>query len=170
ARAPFAEALGILLKGHALPTIDPALEGGTEATGAPQNGVAVNGKAHVAAPAPAPAASFTPGASAGVEAAAAGTPPAAGEKLASQMAARTSLSRIGGKDVFEKCFKFMTADNARSMGVYPFFRPLDFNNGPEAQLEGRKVVMLGSNNYLGLTTHPRVREAAKPAIEKYSTS
>lgn len=95
---------------------------------------------------------------------------AAEQKLASQMAARTSLSRIGGRDVFEKCFKFMTADNARAMGVYPFFRPLDFNNGPEAQLEGRKVIMLGSNNYLGLTTHPKVREAAKEAIEKYGTS
>src|SRR4029079_3890143 len=98
------------------------------------------------------------------------TSSAAEQKLASQMAARTSLSRIGGKDVFEKCFKFMTADNARSMGVYPFFRPLDFNNRPEAQLEGRKVIMLGSNNYLGLTTHPRVREAAKEAIDKYGTS
>lgn len=95
---------------------------------------------------------------------------AAEKKLASQMAARTSLSRIGGRDVFEKCFKFMTADNARAMGVYPFFRPLDFNNGPEAQLEGRKVIMLGSNNYLGLTTHPKVREAARQAIEKYGTS
>lgn len=99
--------------------------------------------------------------------------PAAGSdeaELKSQMAARTSLSRIGGRDVFEKCFKFMTADNARKMGVYPFFRPLDFNNGPEAQLEGRSVIMLGSNNYLGLTTHPKVREAARSAIEKYGTS
>jgi 8-amino-7-oxononanoate synthase len=64
----------------------------------------------------------------------------------------------------------MAADNARAMGVYPFFRPLDFNNGPEAVLEGRSVIMLGSNNYLGLTTHPKVREAAKRAIEKYGTS
>src|SRR5262249_19756523 len=53
---------------------------------------------------------------------------------------------------------------------YPFFRPLDFNNGPIAQLEGREVIMLGSNNYLGLTTHPKVREAAKQAIDKYGTS
>ncbi|MBK9259297.1 MAG: aminotransferase class I/II-fold pyridoxal phosphate-dependent enzyme [Polyangiaceae bacterium] len=86
------------------------------------------------------------------------------------MARRTSLSRIGGRDVFDKCRKFMAADNARAMGVYPFFRPLDFNNGPEAVLEGRSVIMLGSNNYLGLTTHPKVREAAKQAIEKYGTS
>ncbi|WP_231511617.1 aminotransferase class I/II-fold pyridoxal phosphate-dependent enzyme [Chondromyces apiculatus] len=91
-------------------------------------------------------------------------------KLATQMASRTSLSRLGGRDVFEKCFKFMTADNARAMGVYPFFRPLDFNQGPEAQLEGRRVTMFGSNNYLGLTTHPKVREAARQAIDKYGTS
>src|SRR5262249_47547124 len=95
---------------------------------------------------------------------------AAEQKLASQMAARTSLSRIGGRDVFEKCFKFMTADNARTMGVYPFFRPLHFNNCPRAQLEERSVIMVGSNNSLGLTTHPRVREAAKAAIDKYGTS
>src|SRR5215468_3514480 len=93
ARAPFAEALGIVLKGHALPTIDPALEGETEATGAPrrergsaggepaaQNGAAVNGKAH--APAAAPAAGAAPagggnGASLGGEAAASPTPSAA---------------------------------------------------------------------------------------------
>jgi hypothetical protein len=75
-----------------------------------------------------------------------------GELLKKQMASRTSLSRIGGRDVFEKCFKFMTADNARAMGVYPFFRPLDQNNGPEAMLDGHAVTMLGSNNYLGLTT------------------
>jgi 8-amino-7-oxononanoate synthase len=90
--------------------------------------------------------------------------------LAQSMAERASLAKVGGRDVFDKCFKFMTADNARAMGVYPFFRPLDFNNGPIAQLEGREVIMLGSNNYLGLTTHPKVREAAKAAIDKYGTS
>jgi 8-amino-7-oxononanoate synthase len=56
------------------------------------------------------------------------------------------------------------------MGIYPFFRPLDFNDGPEAQINGKRVVMFGSNNYLGLTTHPRVREAAKNAIERFGTS
>jgi 8-amino-7-oxononanoate synthase len=56
------------------------------------------------------------------------------------------------------------------MGVYPYFRPLDYNDGPEAVLEGRRVLMLGSNNYLGLTPHPKVREAATEAIRKYGTS
>jgi 8-amino-7-oxononanoate synthase len=83
---------------------------------------------------------------------------------------RTSLAGIGGKDVFEKCYQFLAADNARKMGMYPFFRPLDLNDGPEAVIDGRRVVMFGSNNYLGLTTHPKVREAAKAAIDRFGTS
>ena len=83
---------------------------------------------------------------------------------------RSSLSGIGGRDVFEKCFKFSAADNARKMGIYPFFRALDLNDGPEAVIDGKRVVMFGSNNYLGLTTHPKVREAAKAAIDRFGTS
>ncbi len=167
------EAWTILLNGHELPNIDPALEGEADVTGAPPpktNGSAngstygANGHAISAAPAHTPSSRAAGGGGATVEVT------AAEKSLAKDMAGRTSLSRIGGRDVFEKCQKFMTADNARAMGMYPFFRPLDFNNGPEAQLEGKKVVMLGSNNYLGLTTHPRVREAAKAAIDKYGTS
>jgi len=90
--------------------------------------------------------------------------------MAESMKERTSLASVGGKDVFEKAYKFMAADNARKMGIYPFFRPLDFADGPEAQINGKRVVMFGSNNYLGLTTHPKVREAAKAAIDKYGTS
>jgi len=92
------------------------------------------------------------------------------DDLAASMASRTSLAALGGRDVFEKAYKFKTADNARKMGVYPFFRPLDLNDGPEAVLEGRRVTMFGSNNYLGLTTHPKVREAAMEAIKKFGTS
>ncbi len=95
---------------------------------------------------------------------------AAEARLAKAMASRMSISKVGGRNVFDKCQKFTAADNARKMGVYPFFRPLDFNNGPMAQLEGVEVVMLGSNNYLGLTTDPRVREAAKKAIDTFGTS
>ncbi|MCC6897622.1 MAG: aminotransferase class I/II-fold pyridoxal phosphate-dependent enzyme, partial [Polyangiaceae bacterium] len=50
------------------------------------------------------------------------------------------------------------------------FRPLDLNDGPEAVIDGKRVVMFGSNNYLGLTTHPKVREAAKAAIDRFGTS
>ena len=163
------EAWNILLNGHAMPNIDPALEGETEAKGDRAPKVKANGAA-TTKPAPADASATETAPASKAPSGSAPTNGSAEQKLASQMAQRGSLSRIGGKDVFEKCFKFMTADNARAMGVYPFFRPLDFNNGPEAQLEGRKVIMLGSNNYLGLTTHPRVREAAKEAIDKYGTS
>jgi len=83
---------------------------------------------------------------------------------------RTSLANVGGQDVFGKCYQFTAADNARRAGLYPFFRPLDFNDGPEAVLDGRRVLMFGSNNYLGLTTHPKVREAAKAAIDRFGTS
>jgi 8-amino-7-oxononanoate synthase len=83
---------------------------------------------------------------------------------------RTSLANVGGHDVFEKCYQFTAADNARRAGLYPFFRPLDFNDGPEAVIDGRRVLMFGSNNYLGLTTHPKVREAAKAAIDRFGTS
>ncbi|TAE31545.1 MAG: pyridoxal phosphate-dependent aminotransferase family protein [Candidatus Kapaibacterium sp.] len=54
--------------------------------------------------------------------------------------------------------------------MYPYFRAVQENEGPEVMMEGRKVIMAGSNNYLGLTGHPRVREAAKAAIDKYGTS
>ncbi|WP_437692400.1 aminotransferase class I/II-fold pyridoxal phosphate-dependent enzyme [Sorangium sp. So ce176] len=179
-----AEAWDILLNGHALPNIDPALDdeagvhGATPARAASARPAAGGAglstvEETVSARAPAAARSHVNGVGAnGAGANGAGTyvAAAAEQQLATQMAARTSLSRIGGRDVFEKTYKFMTADNARAMGVYPFFRPLDFNNGPEAQLEGRTVTMLGSNNYLGLTTHPKVREAAKNAIDKYGTS
>ncbi len=54
--------------------------------------------------------------------------------------------------------------------MYPYFRAVQENEGPVVMMEGRKVLMAGSNNYLGLTGHPRVREAAKAAIDKYGTS
>jgi 8-amino-7-oxononanoate synthase len=90
--------------------------------------------------------------------------------LASSIASRTSLANLGGRDVFAKCHQYTTTDNARKMGMYPYFRPLDKNDGPEAIIDGRRVLMLGSNNYLGLTTHPKVREAASAAIREYGTS
>ena len=83
---------------------------------------------------------------------------------------RGTIASIGGRDVLQKCFQFKAADNARKMGIYPYFRPLDFNDGPEAQIDGKRVTMFGSNNYLGLTTHPRVREAARAAIDRFGTS
>ena len=72
-------------------------------------------------------------------------------------------------DLFEKCYGFTRADEVKAQGFYPYFRPIEENEGPIVHIEGRKVVMAGSNNYLGLTAHPRVKEAAIEAIKKYGT-
>lgn len=72
-------------------------------------------------------------------------------------------------DLFKKCHEFTRADEIKESGLYPYFRPIQENEGPVVQIEGRKVVMAGSNNYLGLTSHPKVKEAAIKAIEKYGT-
>jgi len=72
-------------------------------------------------------------------------------------------------DLFTKCFEFTRADEVKALGVYPYFRPIEANEGPVVQIEGRKVIMAGSNNYLGLTSHPKVVEAAVKAVEKYGT-
>ncbi len=72
-------------------------------------------------------------------------------------------------DLFDKCYQFTRADEVKAMGFYPYFRPIEENEGPVVQIEGRKIVMAGSNNYLGLTAHPKVKEAAIKAVEKYGT-
>jgi 8-amino-7-oxononanoate synthase len=73
-------------------------------------------------------------------------------------------------DLFEKCYGFTEAKEAIAGGYYPYFIPLTDNEGTEAVFRGHRLIMCGSNNYLGLTTHPRVREAALAAIERYGTS
>jgi len=73
-------------------------------------------------------------------------------------------------DLFTKCHSYEYAEDARKAGTYPFFIPLDRSEGTEVIYEGRRIIMCGSNNYLGLTTHPKVREAAKNAIDLYGTS
>ena len=73
-------------------------------------------------------------------------------------------------DIFEKCYQYTQAKEAMADGTYPYFIPLDENEGTEVEFEGQRLLMCGSNNYLGLTTHPRVREAAINAINRYGTS
>lgn len=72
-------------------------------------------------------------------------------------------------DLFKKCYDFTRADDVKAKGVYPYFRAIEENEGPVVSMQGKKVIMAGSNNYLGLTADPRVKEAAKKAIEKYGT-
>jgi 8-amino-7-oxononanoate synthase len=76
----------------------------------------------------------------------------------------------GNRDIFTKANEFALADQARNLQIYPFFQPLDNNDGPEAQIYGKRVLMFGSNNYLGLTRHPFVVDAATRAVLKYGTS
>ena len=73
-------------------------------------------------------------------------------------------------DIFEKCESYVIARMAQASGLYPYFLPLENSEGTEAVIDGHRVLMLGSNNYLGLTTDPRVREAAIDATKKYGTS
>jgi len=86
-------------------------------------------------------------------------------------------------DLFERCRKFAedpgfartigfptNPRTAREMGLYPFFIPLDGTEGTTVTVDGRQLIMIGSNNYLGLTTHPDVRSAAMDAIREFGTS
>ena len=86
------------------------------------------------------------------------------------MSERTSKVSERASDVLNKAYEFQAADDARRAGVYPYFKPFDYNDGPEAVIDGKRVTMFGSNNYLGLTTHPKVREAAVAAIGRFGTS
>jgi 8-amino-7-oxononanoate synthase len=72
-------------------------------------------------------------------------------------------------DLFDKCYSFTRADDVKKLGLYPYFHPIQENEGPVVKVEGRDMIMAGSNNYLGLTAHPEVKEAAAKAIEKYGT-
>ncbi len=71
--------------------------------------------------------------------------------------------------IFQKCFDYQRVEQVKAFGLYPYFRPIQENEGPVVMMEGREVVMAGSNNYLGLTAHPYVQEAAIKATEKYGT-
>lgn len=73
-------------------------------------------------------------------------------------------------EIFQKCYEFQDDEALADRGLYPFFLPLTENEGTVASYKGKKLIMCGSNNYLGLTTHPKVREAAIDAIRKYGTS
>jgi len=72
-------------------------------------------------------------------------------------------------DVFQKCFDFKDADAVRATGLYPYFRMIASGQDPVVTMNGQRVIMLGSNNYLGLTNHPEIKEAAASALESYGT-
>lgn len=73
-------------------------------------------------------------------------------------------------DIFKKCSEFTAVKVAIEEGYYPYFIPLAESEGTEVEVHGQRLIMCGSNNYLGLTNHPLVREAGVAAIERFGTS
>jgi 8-amino-7-oxononanoate synthase len=71
--------------------------------------------------------------------------------------------------LLEKCRSFTEAAVGREAGWYPYFKVVESEQGPEAIVEGQRMIMLGSNNYLGLTNHPKVKEASINAVKKYGS-
>lgn len=72
-------------------------------------------------------------------------------------------------DIFEKCFKPQPQEKIREMGIYTFFKPLETKQDTEVIMEGKRRIMLGSNNYLGLTTHPDIIEKGAQTIKTLGT-
>lgn len=72
-------------------------------------------------------------------------------------------------DVFKKCRDFTAAREVMAMGYYPYFQPISSEQDTEVYINGQKILMLGSNSYLGLTNHPYVKKKAIEAIERYGT-
>jgi len=72
-------------------------------------------------------------------------------------------------DLFDKCGRLTKPREAQLGGFYPYFVPIESPSGPEVIIGGKPMIMLGSNNYLGLTQHPTVIEAARAAIDRYGT-
>ena len=86
-------------------------------------------------------------------------------------------------DLFDKCKGFysdpavaqrygypLNPRTAQAMGLFPYFIPIEHAEGTEVFIQGKKYIMIGSNNYVGLTNHPKVKEAAVEAVRKYGTS
>ena len=76
---------------------------------------------------------------------------------------------MSNKTLINKVSAFKTAEKLKDADIYPFFRPLQSDQDTEVIIDGKLVLMFGSNSYLGLTNHPFVKEAAKKAIDKYGS-
>lgn len=72
-------------------------------------------------------------------------------------------------DLFARCYNYIRAKVARESGYYPYFKAVESEQGAEVTIDGKKLIMLGSNNYLGLISHPKLKEAAQKAVQKYGS-
>jgi len=71
--------------------------------------------------------------------------------------------------LFDKCRQFTQAREIQAAGLYPYFKPISESEDTVVVIEGKKRIMLGSNNYLGLTHHPKVLEEASKALHRYGS-
>jgi 8-amino-7-oxononanoate synthase len=74
------------------------------------------------------------------------------------------------KSLSEKLANFTAADDLKASGLYPYFRSIEENHDTEVVIGGKKLLMFGSNSYMGLTNHPKVLEAARNALTRYGSS
>lgn len=72
-------------------------------------------------------------------------------------------------DIFERCYNFTDAREAMKTGLYPYFHALQTAQDTEVEIDGKRIIMIGSNNYMGLTSDPRTIKAAKDALDQYGT-
>jgi 7-keto-8-aminopelargonate synthetase-like enzyme len=92
--------------------------------------------------------------------------PETGAEQPSSQGAQGDQARL---PLLKKVHAYKRVEKLRQAGLYPYFRTITSAQDTEVMIDGRKVLMLGSNSYLGLTNHPKIKEAAKQAVEKYGT-
>ena len=73
-------------------------------------------------------------------------------------------------NLFEKCYDYTRADEVKAKGIYPYFNTIEGSEGPVVKMNGRTIIMAGSNNYLGLTSESEVKKAANDALKKFGSS
>jgi len=81
----------------------------------------------------------------------------------------STTSTTSAASILEKCVQFTRADEIKAQGLYPYFKPISESEDTVVVIEGKRRIMLGSNNYLGLTHHPKVLEAAARALHRYGS-
>ncbi|MFT4565469.1 MAG: 8-amino-7-oxononanoate synthase, partial [Saprospiraceae bacterium] len=69
----------------------------------------------------------------------------------------------------ERMMAYDVPQKVQAMGLYPYFRTIESEQDTVVKIGGKDVLMFGSNSYLGLTTHPKLKEASKKAIDKYGS-
>ena len=81
----------------------------------------------------------------------------------------TTTANGTANKIRQRVLAYKGGDEAIALGIYPYFRPISSAQGTEVILNGQTVLMFGSNSYMGLTDHPKVKEAAIAAVRKYGT-